>query len=245
MAFAHQNTEMKPIPGLDAQGRPWWPRPKGRRPGRRGQRHQPVPGALSRRSFEVIGGLGAVPHRRAARRSADRSPSPPAQRRTSAHPGGGPRAAASRCRRNRADVFNRRDNAGGMPRSRRDARAPPPSRPPLSSTLLVLYALLGAAGSGWRAHTGRPAAVIRSERCAPAPGRYGRAPAPVRRTPILAPSSPARATSRWGRRGPPADRRSRRQRPVARSALRLPHRRDDAASPLWTLTLYDATTSPS
>ena len=75
MAFAHQNTEIKPIPGLDAQGAPVVAAgQKGRRSRRRrGQRHQrgsrrPVAPLLRghRRPWR------SVPHRRAAGRSADR-----------------------------------------------------------------------------------------------------------------------------------------------------------------------------
>ena len=61
MAFAHQNAEIKPIPGLDAQGAPVVAQAKkGGAPqsGAADVNTSTVPGALSRRSFEVIGGLG-------------------------------------------------------------------------------------------------------------------------------------------------------------------------------------------
>jgi len=60
MAFAHQNTEIKPIPGLDAQGAPVVAQAKkgGAPAGVEANATSAVPGALSRRSFEVIGGLG-------------------------------------------------------------------------------------------------------------------------------------------------------------------------------------------
>ena len=60
MAFAHQNTEIKPIPGLDAQGAPVVAQAKkgGAPAGVEVNATSAVPGALSRRSFEVIGGLG-------------------------------------------------------------------------------------------------------------------------------------------------------------------------------------------
>jgi penicillin-binding protein 1A len=60
MAFAHQNTEIKPIPGLDAQGAPVVAQAKkgGAPASVEVNATSAAPGALSRRSFEVIGGLG-------------------------------------------------------------------------------------------------------------------------------------------------------------------------------------------
>jgi penicillin-binding protein 1A len=61
MAFAHQNTEIKPIPGLDTQGAPALAQAKkGGAPSGVVEVNatSAVPSALSRRSFEVIGGLG-------------------------------------------------------------------------------------------------------------------------------------------------------------------------------------------
>jgi penicillin-binding protein 1A len=71
MAFAHQNTEIKPIPYLDGS-----PAVAGARPGSSPSGKievvttGSVPGALSRRSFEVIGGMGDL------FRNVDRAPGP-------------------------------------------------------------------------------------------------------------------------------------------------------------------------
>jgi len=64
MSFAHQNFEIKPIPGLEQpQGAPAQAK-KGGGPGGIVEVNatSAAPGALSRRSFEVIGGLGDLFH---------------------------------------------------------------------------------------------------------------------------------------------------------------------------------------
>jgi penicillin-binding protein 1A len=57
MAFAHQNLEIRPIPGLSAEGPKVAARPAGQGPVI-DLSAVPASGALSRRSYEVIGGIG-------------------------------------------------------------------------------------------------------------------------------------------------------------------------------------------
>jgi penicillin-binding protein 1A len=60
MAYAHQNIELKPIPYL---GTPGPEVARGAASGQQGgivQLGQPTSGALSRRSFEVLGGIGEL-----------------------------------------------------------------------------------------------------------------------------------------------------------------------------------------
>jgi penicillin-binding protein 1A len=60
MAVAHQNVEIKPIPGLEGPGAGAAQAAKGAAPGGFASVNATgsIPGTLSRRSFEVIGGLG-------------------------------------------------------------------------------------------------------------------------------------------------------------------------------------------
>jgi penicillin-binding protein 1A len=71
MAFAHQNTEIKPIPYLDGSPAVASGKPGSSQSGKiEVVTTGSVPGALSRRSFEVIGGMGDL------FRNVDRAPGP-------------------------------------------------------------------------------------------------------------------------------------------------------------------------
>jgi penicillin-binding protein 1A len=104
MSFAHQNVEIRPVPYLDS---PPPPAPVAAGPGRNGpaaaaaQAAPPpstpssMPGALSRRSFEVIGGIGDF-FKNMRPAAAPASFSPPGRAAAAIEPAAEPRPAGSR-----------------------------------------------------------------------------------------------------------------------------------------------------